>query len=263
MAHGDRPDDMQTNFGGEAPSNTNDPSIAKSKITEAESLNLGPDKSPNPSGLSYDTLQALRKAGYPKPEGVSWPLWMGPKKLGHRHELICMYAASGKSNTEIARDMGYTDHRMSIILNTPRVKMSIQNLRNKLYGEDVHSRFQRMLPKAVDVVEKILDNPQERPGIRLKAANELMNRAIGKPKETVEIKTNSIRDVFEYLDRMRNGNPTSHSHNNLVAIPSQQLHSQPETITIEVEATPVKNQIDSWISENVPTGVGIGKGKPA
>lgn len=210
----------------------------------------------NPTNFTHEALQILRKAGYPKPEGVSWGDWLGPKKLNHRHELIAMMAANGVQARKICEELGFTDMRMSIILNTTRMKKRIEELRKQFYGETVQSRFNIMIPKAVKVIDDILDNPQERSHTKLKAANELLNRAIGKPKETVEIRSTSAKDIFDYLDRKKKENINIIS--SVQAAPKvstsseviNETHQQSPEDLAEIQA------VDLWAATNLPNKEG-------
>lgn len=255
---------------------------SEARVEQASSPNFkvpvtaDPDPA-KPSPLEASVIQALRKAGYPKPEGVTWGQWVGPKKLSHRHELVCMKAALGSTASDIAREFGYTDGRMSIILNTPRVKAAVANLRERFFGANIEARFKGIVPKAVTLLEAVIDSPSEKTSNRLDAAKEVLNRSLGKSKETVEIKTSSVRDVFVYLDQMRTAqqgqlaSPSearfSSGENSVAKTPGdlQTKNGIPATIDGELlseETKTVRAGIDDWIGTNVPAGEGIGKREP-
>lgn len=216
----------------------------------------------DPTKLSHEALQCMRKAGYPKPEGVDWGDWLGPRRLTHRHEIIAMYAATGVNARTIARSMGYTESRISIVLNSKRMKDAIKTIRDQHYGQNVQARMNSMNQKAVDVIEEILNCPNERNAVKLNASRELLNRTLGKPKETLEIQNGSIREIFAYLDANRNSNSLA-----LAPEPTQAkreikvIDVTPAEQPAEAVASVDRDAIDSWIESNVPSGETIGKKK--
>lgn len=53
----------------------------------------------------------------------------------------------------------------------------------KAIPADVKEAFARMTPKALEVLEKILDNENEDPRIRLRAVEVVLDRHLGKPAD--------------------------------------------------------------------------------
>jgi len=210
----------------------------------------------------FESMQILRKAGYAKPDGVPWPLWVGPKKLNHRQELVALYTASGRSATQTAAELGYTQGRISIIMNSPRFKARVEELRQQYYGNTIQGRFAAMVPAAIGVIDGILSNPNGRDGIRLKAAGELLNRAIGKPKETIEIRNTSVKDIFDYLDRKKAEREAAQAaEKKTLALTSdivQESKQSEENLIIETAEQAVDAQmsqeiesVEAWVGKNL------------
>jgi hypothetical protein len=168
----------------------------------------------------------LKSLGMAKPDSIGWGDWVGPKKLSHRHHLMATLLAHGVTQGEIARELGMTPCRVSLIANTTRMTETVTALREKYYGTDPVKRFQRILPKAIDIAEGILDNPNNTPDLRFRVATEFMNRSLGKPKESMEVKTTSIRDLFSALDQLKK--------RNLEYVPKERALSSSENVLVEV-----------------------------
>lgn len=213
-----------------------------------------------PSQFTQDELKVLKKAGYPKPAHVSWGDWIGPRELNQRHHMMAMYAAAGRSNNDIAEALGFTASRVSIIMSTTRMKRAVSDYRRRDYEPSLQENIARMnglIPKAIDSIQEILENPQEKARTKLAAANELLNRAIGKPKETVEIRNNSIREIFEFLDKsdhLRQTESLRLINNYSGKVTQASLPSIPtESRVIDPE---VKTKVDTWITQVLPTESG-------
>lgn len=213
-----------------------------------------------PKKLSFEVIRELKKAGFDKPADVSWPDWMGPKKLSDRHKLIAIYRAKGVNARTIANELGFTESRLSLILNTQRMQEQVEAYRQQYYGQSIQKRFHELTDKAVDVLEETINNPQERTSVKLKAVNEVLNRSLGKPKEQIEIKTSTVRDLFEELDKLRRGELTLDFS---AARPKSIESSDPNIIDTTATRVDQYDSTDEWIEQNIPAEVGIGvKGKP-
>ncbi|HEX6284096.1 MAG TPA: hypothetical protein VFZ71_04450, partial [Pyrinomonadaceae bacterium] len=99
-------------------------------------------------------------------------------------------------------------------------------------------------------------------GIKFKVAQDLMNRALGKPKETIEVTNNTVRELYIYLDQIKSGQKSL----DFAPTSSQPQRQAQSTQVIDATATPVKPtkrdefaEIDSWIEKHVPQGSGLGK----
>lgn len=223
------------------------------------------EEAPKPDArmLDFETLQKLRKAGFPKPDGVSWPQWLGLKKLSTRHHYIAFLAAVGKSQKEICEETGMSPSRMSIVMNSQRMRQEVARIQNEHFGKNTAERFMQMLPKATKFYDDMLNTQdQQSRGLKFKVAKDLMDRALGKPKETVEIKNNSVRELYLFLDQIRTGQK---SLDLKPASPQPQKQSRASAEVIDTTATPVPtktdefSQIDDWIAKNVPRSSGLGK----
>jgi hypothetical protein len=183
-----------------------------------------------------EVLQGMKRSGLPKPQDVPWSQWLAPKKLKHRYRLIAYMAASGLNNTQIAEQIGIKPTRVNVILSSQRVKLEIKRVQAEIFIKDPQKRFMQILPKAIETAEGVMDNDLVKPSIRADVAFKFMDRALGKPKETHEVKTSSIRELFEKLEEIEKRK----------AIPVEYQDAE----IVEAKPDEPRDQIDDWIKKN-------------
>lgn len=163
---------------------------------------------PLPSGLSRREIEQLKAAGLEKPEFISWPEWLGPKKLSHRQQFICHLAALGYKPREIAKLTGMTESRLSIVLNSPLACEEIQLIRDKTFRSSTYEQnLNRMSTQALRVQEEILFSPDERSALKLRAADSVLDRKFGKAKQSIEVHGSLLRDFYELLQGEKPSEP--------------------------------------------------------
>ena len=151
---------------------------------------------------TQEEIESLKAAGFDKPEDCSWGNWVGLKKLRHTHDLICHMAAQGATAREICENLGYTDARMSIILNSPKVKARIKELQDQFWGGNAEKKFKNLLGDAITTIEEVMTNVQEKGATRIAAAGMILDRAIGKPLQQVEVRGSLLAEVMGKLDAL-------------------------------------------------------------
>ncbi len=152
---------------------------------------------------SQEQIDEMKALGIPKPDEVTWPMWMGPKKQSHVHEAMIYAAASGATNKMIADEFGFTQHRMSIILNRPEIKKKIKAVQEVIWGGSAEKRFQNLLPKAITVAQDIIEDATEKRSLRADVAFKLMDRALGKPQQSISVEGNLLVDMIAKLDEQK------------------------------------------------------------
>lgn len=147
-------------------------------------------------------LAKMRMQGQQKPEGITWAQWMAPFSLKPQHEKILYLAAMGHNASRIADEMGMSLQSVSKILQSDRGQFRIAELQHHLYGKSIKKRFQSLASKAADVVENVLDDQNAKANIRLKAADMILDRAFGKPKQTIDQNVTNNQSIFEKIDEL-------------------------------------------------------------
>jgi hypothetical protein len=101
-----------------------------------------------------------------------------PDTLRERHRLIAYLDIAGKRNGEIAKILGYTESRVSIIRNSPLYVALCNELRVELKDQTIGGivdRLQGEAGRTLDVLIELRDHAEGEP-TRLGAANSLADR---------------------------------------------------------------------------------------
>lgn len=174
-----------------------------------ESSEAAPEEKPlfydagSEAEFSDEDLEEMKLMGLPKPDNVEWGRWIGPKSHSHRHELLIHMAASGLSNNQIAEELQYSQSRVSVILSQPEIRNKIRLLQEKVWGGNASQKFQSLVHDAIDVTEEIMNNRQEKGATRLSAANNLLDRALGKATQKIDVESTSLGEVLDRLDQLK------------------------------------------------------------
>lgn len=176
------------------------------KMEEITDTLVRKDPQPPEEKKVYDPadLVKMAKAGLPKPKDCTWAQWVGPKKrLNPRHKLIAYMTAQGAKVKDIAKEVGMSEYRVTVVRNSTRAKEYIDYLQYSLYGKPAEVRFKEILPEAINRAEEIMSNPNEKSSLVADVAFKFMDRALGKPKTQIEHSGNLIRDLFDQIDEIK------------------------------------------------------------
>ncbi len=188
--------------------------------------------------ITNEMIDELKSVGVQKPKNVSWGRWVGPRDHSHRHDLICALAALGRTNNQIAEEIGMTPPRVSIILQQKETKKKIKEMQNTEFVAKARERIEAMLGPSLDVIEAIITNDMESSKIKLDAAKYLIDQGVGKSKQEV---THSGTVLGEFMHKLEQAG------NTLIDVTPQKLLADQS------------NPIDAFIVENVPDSVKVGK----
>lgn len=132
----------------------------------------GPEK---PLGIDWGRL--VRSNTSP---GTTAAMLARPKRARARHRLIVMLHEAGWRGKDIAKTLGYTDARVSLILSSRHPELL--EVREKFASEiadnirDVHTRFKLYANEMVDVMVRHARQTQDLPTSRL-AARDMLHMA--------------------------------------------------------------------------------------
>lgn len=101
-----------------------------------------------------------------------------PARFKERHRLVCKLQAVGLKNNEIADITGYTESRVSIILNDPRAPAIINEMAGIVAGnlDDVALKLKLLANEALDTVTDLMRDG-EKEEIRQRSAFSILDRA--------------------------------------------------------------------------------------
>ena len=138
--------------------------------------------------------------------------------LWERHKEIARRLVAGDRQCDIARDLGMTESRLSIIANSPEFKIQLDDLSAKADVEaaDVAERLQRLSSQAVGVLEDVLaaNKTPFNESLKVKVAESVLDRTgFGKESKisskslsaTVSLKASEV--LGQVLERMRSTEP--------------------------------------------------------
>jgi len=170
-------------------------------------------------------------------EEKSWGdrLVTDPKR--YRYETLAYMAASGMNQKDIADQIGMTMGWVSVVLGNTEVKARVKQIQKEQWGGNIEQRFKKGLPKAMEVIEKVIaESGDDR--LKLDASKWLLEKVTGKASQQVNVEGNLLGDLISQLDEMR------------------EVKGSEETL--ELEETK-RDDMDEWILNNVPTHSGVGK----
>lgn len=180
---------------------------------------------------------------------------MADNLLSSKEGTIVYLAAQDKTNKEIAETVGLSVGTVGQKLRDERIQFEVKRLKHRLFGKDIKNakkRFDEMVEKAQDVIEEIIssDNPNQpiKPQLRFQAAQEILDRSLGKPKQTVEHQGSLIGQLFDRLDDPK--------IRDIIDLPEEgpdELSGflEQATETQGQELAPISNDLDSWIDKNL------------
>lgn len=120
-----------------------------------------------------------------------------------RHSLVCQMHAAGLKNNEIAAATGYTESKVSTILNDPRAQEVIQAALQTMSKNimDLHTRLKVHAVEALDeIVDELRSSENEK--VRQKAAFGLLDRAGYTPvKKQIVMGGQIPKDLAERVER--------------------------------------------------------------
>lgn len=108
-------------------------------------------------------------------------------------------AACNFSPEIISKRTNMTFHRVRCLLDEPIVQKAIEAIRLDVYGENMDRKFKSLVPKAIKLIEDVMENESNNPGLRVEAASKIMDRALGKPKQEVNLESNSLADFMKVV----------------------------------------------------------------
>jgi predicted transcriptional regulator len=99
------------------------------------------------------------------------------EQMWELHHEVCRLALIGMKQVDIANHLGVSPVMVSYTLRSPIVQRQLNQLKavRDLDAIDVSKEIQELAPRAVKVLEELMDN--ELPNIKLKAATDILDRA--------------------------------------------------------------------------------------
>lgn len=114
----------------------------------------------------------------------------------HRAKVICYLKAIGFKNKDIAAAIGGTSAEVTRVLKSQSAQEEIERLQSEIFVAEPAKIFESILPQAVRIAVNAMMSRKTKSSVRVDAAFKFMDRALGKPTQTVEHKTNLVRELI-------------------------------------------------------------------
>ena len=131
-----------------------------------------------------------------------------PAELGEAHREIIRMHTLGAAIHEIAEEMGCSRHHVRYVLNSPLAMEMRKELQQRRDDEcvDVTARLAKLCPKAMDVMEGVLDGEVEGASLslRVRVCESILDRAgFGKITKTQNQNLNASLTAEDILNLQR------------------------------------------------------------
>lgn len=198
--------------------------------------------------LDPDIVKRMKAAGLPKPDDVLADSWdqVQSVKVGI-HTMVAHMAACGCQPKQIADATGLNVSTVKTYLNSEKIKFEIKKLQHQMFAKDPIRRFKGLVEEATTVLEETMHDKNAKPSVRMVAADKILDRALGKPKQFLSVEGSLIRRIYESLDGKQpdiEGVPAP--SNGDAASPIKEV----KEVVVE-QAPPPSNDWGSWLKDNL------------
>lgn len=164
--------------------------------------------------------------------------------LSPRHRRFAQLAASGSSNSAIAKELDYSDSRVSILLRNPFIVREIRRLQDRLFEETIQARLKGLVDPALNNIEEILKDRTNRVKVseKFEASRWVVEKLDGKAVQKTDIGENLLGVLLDRLDARGPG-------------PASRPVSGPTDINAEVkqlaapQAEPLSDELADWVAD--------------
>ena len=184
-------------------------------------------------------------------EQDDWGAWAHYKNkaLSPRYKEIARLIFLGKTNQEIAKVIGITENRISIIRTNPKIKEEVTRLQEQIFERTAQDRIRDMAPAAANILDHILntDDPEVKIALKQQTAVWVLEKITGKPKQEVNVESNTIMEMMDMMKQMRDSGQQALPPPVLDITPHPTLSdgSKPERLE------DIKTEAERWVNENL------------
>lgn len=121
---------------------------------------------------------------------------INPVKEKYRHRVICYLKAIGFKNRDIQRTLNCSLGEIYKVIRSQSGQDEIERVQREIFVSEPAKMFEAILPEAVKVAVNAMMSKKVNTSIRVDAAFKFMDRALGKPSQTVEHKGNLVKELI-------------------------------------------------------------------
>lgn len=200
-----------------------------------------------------EVLSVMRSLDMPKPAHISEIQWENAREhLDTRVKKAIAYTALGLKPAQAARMVGITPVTLKRALTSQAGAKELNRIYDAVIVEEAKKKIDEILPVAIDTAFQIMVNEKTKDSVRMEGAFRFMDRAMGRPTQTVEMTHDLVRRVYQRLDEIR----TVRSEVSTSDLKSSNSESTNDSAQVAVASAVVvveekKDEIDSWVEENL------------
>jgi DNA-binding CsgD family transcriptional regulator len=170
------------------------------------------------------------------------------RELSPRHRKLAELAAQGISNKEIAKQLDYTDSRISILLSNTKIRNEVERIRERIYEETIGKRLRAMADPALNEIQRCLNDNTNRykENLKVETAKWLIEKLDGKAVQKHDIGDNLLAVVMDKLDALKS---TGKKVDDLLDVTPQITHRDMQ-VEGEMPQEVAKTEIDAlhqWV----------------
>lgn len=182
-------------------------------------------------------IEKLHMLGVTRPAWISVMTWEDSAPVTSEERVIVFLSALGMNDSEIAEETTIGTKTVRRVLSFKRTQLKISEIQNeRLNPKNLFKKIERTLPQAIETAIEIMNDKTVKPAVRLSAAQDFMDRALGKASQTLEIKDSTFRDVLMRID----------------ALAAEE--KEKKTIELQKDGDQCQekegDKIDSWVAKN-------------
>lgn len=159
-------------------------------------------------------------------------------------KVIAHLAASKATGEEIAHMTGLTVEEVGKVLILDRIKIAVHDIQNRSFARDPQAHLKSFLPNAIDVIGEIVNSPHEKTIFKLKAAQDIMDRNMGKANQNISIQSGGISELFDRIDSVERS-----LKDRAIDAESRKVSDNVEDAEI-IESVNRKSKWKQWAEEN-------------
>lgn len=198
----------------------------------------------------YLAEQVLRwkLLGLQRPSFVSLADWRNcDDDLTPMKRFICHCTAVLMKPMDVAKMTGCSVHFVNQVIKSQVGQAEVARVQDEVYSGKFTKVYEQIVPMAIQTALDAMLDKDVKASTRVEAAFRFMDRALGKPKQAIEVEDNVARSVLERLDQMakeRSAKTIELGRDTVEALTTGVAGN-----TIERKSKP--DEIDEWIEGNL------------
>lgn len=162
--------------------------------------------------------------------------------LSPRHRRLAQLAAEGRPNAAIAKELDYSDSRVSILMKNPYISLEIRRLQDRIFEETIQTRLKSFAEPALNNIHEILTDRTNRVKVSEKAdmSKWVVEKLDGKAIQKTDIGENLLGVFLDRLDARKAQQ----------SLPAARDVS-PDIEVVPQEATPAapEDELTAWVRD--------------